>query len=780
MQKYKKWKQVLSVSTAVCLSIAGAGSLMGCGSTDRGKDKADSVESKAMGRYLENELSVPEGCMEIVDLQVMKEGSLKMLARNSDYELMLYQSSDKGKTWEDGKAVAGFFGVEGESIYKAALGRDGSILIGVYIESEDENSMGSMEYYYCPADGEGKKVEIGEALDETMAWSIDIGENGNLFLQISGNGIWEINPVDGAVVHEYEKGKSTDYMCVTSEYLIVIADGDVHYYDVASGKPAGGGDALTAQLKKTPANLEFGNSSGTALLFLDGDEKNTIFYVDQTGLYRYAFGGNVIEQVIDGSLNSISSSNKAFNCMAMDQEGVFYIGEIDYSFGLNCGRLVSYKYSADTPTVPDTELTIYSLEENSGIRQAVVMFQKKYPDIYLTLETGMSGNDGVTRTDALKTLNTEIMAGKGPDILILDGISSETYAEQGMLEDLSGILKEAGLLDNIESAYTKEDGSIYEMPVKFGIPMIEGNKEDVQAVTDLASLADVLTKHKDEYGLTSENIYKLPLLYSMYPQALLEKLADNNSAAWMKADGTLDEEKIKEFLEQSERIYQAGKDAMDELKAAYPQAFDDSEQPVYERAGSISGETAVLLSRNCEFALGDIFSPLDFAFVNSMAEIDTSLSYALWNGQMANCFIPVSRIGISSRASQKAAAEKFVEYLFSEEGQMLSREDGFPVVESVYNGEDYWNQGEDGNVLVTGGSSNSENGQELVYSIKVPSADKVNELKQLGKMLTTPVLDNTIITSAVCENGVRYLSGEISLDKAANAVMQQVNLYLAE
>ena len=70
-----------------------------CGS---GKDKADSVESKAMGRYLENELFVPEGCMEIVDLQVMKEGSLKMLARNSDYELMLYQSSDKGKTWEEG------------------------------------------------------------------------------------------------------------------------------------------------------------------------------------------------------------------------------------------------------------------------------------------------------------------------------------------------------------------------------------------------------------------------------------------------------------------------------------------------------------------------------------------------------------------------------------------------------------------------------------------------------------------------------------------------------
>ena len=61
---------------------------------------------------------------------------------------------------------------------------------------------------------------------------------------------------------------------------------------------------------------------------MDGDEKNTIFYVDQTGLYRYAFGGNVIEQVIDGSLNSISSSNKAFNCMAMDQEACFTLGKL--------------------------------------------------------------------------------------------------------------------------------------------------------------------------------------------------------------------------------------------------------------------------------------------------------------------------------------------------------------------------------------------------------------------------------------------------------------------
>ena len=40
----------------------------------------------------------------------------------------------------------------------------------------------------------------------------------------------------------------------------------------------------------------------------------------------------------------------------------------------------------------------------------------------MNIEAGMSGDDSVTDTDALKVLNTEIMAGTGPDVLLLDGI----------------------------------------------------------------------------------------------------------------------------------------------------------------------------------------------------------------------------------------------------------------------------------------------------------------------------------------------------------------------
>ena len=125
------------------------------------------------------------------------------------------------------------------------------------------------------------------------------------------------------------------------------------------------------------------------------------------------------------------------------------------------GRILKYTYSPDTPAEPDTELTVYSLLDNSYIRQVAAVFQKKYPDIYLNLEVGMTGEDGMTTTDALKTLNTEIMAGNGPDVMILDVFGGDQI-EKGMLADISSILDKAeeedGILDNIRESYREEDG----------------------------------------------------------------------------------------------------------------------------------------------------------------------------------------------------------------------------------------------------------------------------------------------------------------------------------
>ena len=175
--------------------------------------------------------------------------------------------------------------------------------------------------------------------------------------------------------------------------------------------------ALTEQITSDDKNLQLTSTSSWPVVFAEGDEDDSLFFADSSGLYRYSFKGSVVEQVIDGSLNSIGSPDTYLVSMESDKDGNFYLAVTDGVSGE--GKLLKYVYSADTPATPDTELTVYSLRDNSYMRQIAALFQKKYPDIYLNYETGMSEEDAVTSTDALKNLNTEIMAGNGPDVLIM-------------------------------------------------------------------------------------------------------------------------------------------------------------------------------------------------------------------------------------------------------------------------------------------------------------------------------------------------------------------------
>lgn len=92
----------------------------------------------------------------------------------------------------------------------------------------------------------------------------------------------------------------------------------------------------------------------------------------------------------------------------------------------------------------------------------------------------MSGDNGLTAEDAVKALNTEIMAGKGPDVLCLDGLPLDSYLSKGMLADLSDTLKAAEekeeFFNNITRAFEK-DGKIYAIPTRFRTPFLWENRK---------------------------------------------------------------------------------------------------------------------------------------------------------------------------------------------------------------------------------------------------------------------------------------------------------------
>lgn len=133
--------------------------------------------------------------------------------------------------------------------------------------------------------------------------------------------------------------------------------------------------------------------------------------------------------------------------------------------------LLKYAYSADASTVPDKELTVYALEDSSEIRQAISAFQKEHADIYVNLKIGRSGDNAVTADDALRTLNSDIMAGEGPDVIILDGMPVDNYIEKGLLMDISDVaeeIKKTAVSSKISVKFIKRMKNITDcLPVSF-------------------------------------------------------------------------------------------------------------------------------------------------------------------------------------------------------------------------------------------------------------------------------------------------------------------------
>lgn len=777
----KPFTKGIAVAAAAAVTIGGFGIYPVASKAADGQDiSSASADDTSMGRYLEEETTLPKNCSSVESIKSLTDGTLRICYYDANGELLYSDSMDNGASWGEGTSLAGLFGIDTEKYYVCypQFSKNGEIFICAPSISEEEVNSAediSMKYYYADASGKVKDLKLEETLNGIFGFQSSFTDKGTLLLSILSNGAIEVNPEDGSIINEYEKGVMLSYFCVAQDCLMTVSPDGIHYYSLETGDPMEDQQALTQQISSNEANLQLMGVGQVPVLAVPGDQEGSLFFMDSQGVYRYVLGGSVVEQVINGALTSISSPNISFAAFDQDQEGRFYLAIRDFSQGTaNTGKLLRYTFSEDTPTVPDTELTVYSLKENRLLKQAAADFQKMYPDIYLNIETGMTGEDAITDTDAIKALNTEIMAEKGPDILILDGLPEDTYIENGMLEDLSGLLKNIqetdGLLSNIVEAYTEEDGSIYRMPLRFGIPMIQGKAEYIDSVTNLTTLADMAEMHQSEYSSM-----KFPTYLAMFPKLLIEGLADTSSPAWIKEDGTLDEAAVSEYLEQVNRIYQS----CQEFAKQYQDEAMISEYEYDRNSFGIGSSAISLLSETALAGIGGLLASDDLALVDSAQAKEPQLTSKLFNGQAENVFIPSSVIGISAKASEKEAAQKFVEFLFSSDSQSILGSFGLPVNQTVYESEEYWNVG-DKNGAVSTLSSSDGDGNYIELEIRRPSKETIQEIQELGKTLTVPANTNEIILQAVADAGVRYLNGEIQLEEAVRAAVSEVNLYLSE
>ena len=198
----------------------------------------------------------------------------------------------------------------------------------------------------------------------------------------------------------------------------------------------------------------------------------------------------------------------------------------------------------------DAVLRLYTLKENENLWQSAKLFMEKYPKYPVVIEVGISEEDGKTVSDAIRSLNTEIMEGNGPDIILMDGLPIEDYIEKGGLEDLSDMMesvKENGeeFFENVLSSYEKGE-KVYAIPSRFSVPIIIG-KEGAVTPEEVKTLSGTLKTRTEEQikGIARNATKSIPLLLLTFWNDIISE------------ESVVDQEALSTFLEEARMLFDA-------------------------------------------------------------------------------------------------------------------------------------------------------------------------------------------------------------------------------
>lgn len=718
------------------------------GCTGNGTEKPGA----AMGRYVETELQLPEAKIEqIVGLQAQADGTVNLLCYVGGEQsgFQWHQSADGGVTWAEtasSELVKRFIAAESNTAFDAACwDEDGRLYVYYFGYSTDESGMVAREDGIAVLDG-GTVTKFDWPMPETgdgsMIQSIRVAENGDLLL-----GGWaEVQQVDrdtGAVKYSY-RTKSTENVVdgwdVEGNTLWLSEGGELRSFDLSTG---GEGEAIPATAS-TQSDTEYG--SFYRLVGAGGG--GGVYFADEHGLYRGLKESSVSEKLIDGSMSSLGIPSVRRMALVVLPERFLFLGYSNEIY-----HLYSYRYDPDVPTFAANELRVWSLADDPLIRQAIGEFQREHNDVSISYEPAGIEGGAVTRDDALKSLSTELVAGKGPDVLVLDGAPLQSYIDKGVLQDIAPVVKpmldDGTLLANQAGAYLSGDGTMYAVPALFQVPLLHGDAPEIRS---LATVADWAERNKGSF-VHPLSIYEIEDLWTFfYPLN--------------PAD---DEGELRSMLTDLKRIY--------DVELSRP--FEDS----MNSALSFQFSALAWKAGNCGLNVG-ILEQFEYLYPAWQMSEDTgrgSVEFLFGT----DGFLPKTVLGASSQSKNPELASDFIKAVLSEPVQASQVGAGMAVnaaafTRSTQEPEDSALYGHRYSTYGTSFYDAQGADVPLMESIYYPPQAWRDDMARRIRDLKTPLTVDGTVLQLIIDNTGGYFSGRITLDETMKTLMQKLNLYRSE
>ncbi|MEH7812094.1 ABC transporter substrate-binding protein [Bacillus toyonensis] len=410
-----------------------------------------------------------------------------------------------------------------------------------------------------------------------------------------------------------------------------------------------------------------------------------------------------------------------------------------------------------------TIVEVSTLGSTESLKQAEKLYEQKNPKIDIQIKgafleneskTGGSKTEGSQKDETsaekiISKVNTEFLAGRGSDVIVLDGLPADKYGKKGLLTDLSEMIEQDKSFD--ENQYfdkvldnSKTNEKLYGIPLYFWLSGLLGDDKAIQQsgvkVNDKEWTWSEFTSIGKELASKGTHTH---VIGNTPPEQMLQFLVqDHYNELVDKASGKakFQSDLFVQMLEDVKKMYDEKLATADEvnLGEAYfvrlPMIMSIED---YFSTGAVLGITGTKIYQKPHLA-----------------------------GQKKGvAFTPNTTVGINEKSPVKKEAWNFLKFLMSDEVQ--SKGNGFPINKAVYEQqiktlkEKKGIEGPDG-TLINVTESDIQGLEKMVAEISVQSPQ------------------STKIESIIAEESKSYFSGQKSAKDVAALIQNRVTTYINE
>ena len=406
------------------------------------------------------------------------------------------------------------------------------------------------------------------------------------------------------------------------------------------------------------------------------------------------------------------------------------------------------------------------------VKVAVEKYEQLHPNVDIELHaastSGKDLNDVMNKQEQfVKTSNTAMLAGKGPDIIELDQLPSEQYVKRGLLVDLHELMNQdadfhkenyfTNIMDHVQSG---GDGGLYGMPLYFSLVGLYGNVEAIEQAgvsfdDDSWTLNDFIDTIK-QLKQKGDPSY----IFMGEERYFLEQLVTENFEKLItvtNGEPQLDTNALAEMMEQVQKMADDGllhKMGNYQRLTAVGESGTDSKNPAY-------------------FMDAELYSLRDALLYAPFPRTALYAKPHLVNAGGGGYFKPFGQLGINANSDHPQEAWDFIQFLLNEESvqayfdEHLDASPGFPMNRSVYEQQK--------SKLLQDGTVTSGNGP------KVPvDPDMLAQVDHYINTAVHAVGGPSKLSETIYNETEAFFAGQKSASDVAKVIANKINLLLNE